>query len=116
MSRLPSGRHRGGQPGNHNRLKHGLYARQLAVRHELSLERAGLNRSEMSIALARVRLKRLLEKQQASDAHDFLAYERAIQYYIDLITRLIQRNSDLRLQTAISSRDAAELVAILKDL
>jgi hypothetical protein len=116
MSRRPSGRHRGGQPGNHNRLKHGLYARQLPIRHELRLERLGFNRNEMTIALARVRLKQLLEKQETSDACDFLAYERAIQYYLDLITRLIQRNSDLRRQTAINSRDVAEVIAMLEDL
>jgi hypothetical protein len=114
--RAPSGRRRGGQPGNHNRLKHGLYARQLSITHTLRLERLGLNRNELGIALARARIKMLLTKQAAASPREFLTYERAIKHYLDLIARLIQRNSDLRLETGIPSHQLHELVELLKDL
>jgi hypothetical protein len=116
MSRIPTGRRRGGQPGNHNRLRHGLYAGKLHLDHELRLDRLGLNRNHMTIALARVRLARLLEKQAAADPKDYLSYERAIQYYINMLARLIHRNSRLSLQIGFNSADLRQLVDILKDL
>ncbi len=115
MTRKPTGRRRGGQPGNHNRLKHGLYARKLSIGNELRLERLGFNRNELTIAVARARLKRLLELQGAAGPADFLPYERAILYYLDLITRLVHRNMDLRLRTGIPSEDLHDLVRILED-
>jgi hypothetical protein len=112
---LSTKRKRGGQPGNHNRLKHGLYARQFPVPRLIQLERMGLNRSEMDIALARVRLKSLLEKQAASGPEDFLPYERAIQYYIELIGRLIHRNACLPAEWGMTSVQLRDLLAMLKE-
>lgn len=115
MSRTPTGRRRGGQPGNHNRLKHGLYARQLPVQHVFRLEALGLNRNELQLALARARLKSLLEKQAAADPREFLSYERAILHYLDYITTLLERNQALALRTGIPSHELEELVNWLKD-
>jgi hypothetical protein len=112
--RTPTGRRRGGQPGNHNRLTHGLYAKQPDIRSTLRLERLGLNRNELTIALARVRLNELLEKQAAADPKEFLTYERAILHYLGLITRLVQRNQDLRLRTGTSSESVRELLDFLE--
>ncbi len=111
-----SKRKRGGQPGNHNRLKHGLYAKKLPIDQELRLERLGLNRHPLTIALARARLNQLLEQQQAADPRDFLSYERAIQYYLNLLARLIHRNMHLREKTGIASGELTELLDLLKDL
>ena len=116
MSRKPTGRKRGAQPGNHNRLKHGLYAKRLPVEHELRLERLGLNRNPHTIDWIRVRLNRLLEQQEAAPAKDFLTYERAIQYYLNLLTRLIHRNRRLSRRTGIASAELGPLLAMLKDL
>ena len=116
MSRKPTGRHRGGQPGNHNRLVHGLYAHHLPVQHALRLERLGLNRNELPLALARARLNSLLAKQAAAGPRDFLGYERAILHYLDHITRLLHRNQALSRQTGIPSHELDDLVNWLKDL
>jgi hypothetical protein len=115
MSRTPTGRRRGGQPRNHNRLKHGLYARQLPVRTLLRLEARGLNRNELQIALARARLKSLLDKQAAASPRDFLSYERGILHYLEHITTLIHRNQALAQQAGIASHYFTELVDWLED-
>ncbi len=116
MPRRPSGRHRGGQPGNHNRLTHGLYAKKLPLEQELRLEALGLNRHHLTIPLARTRLNRLLTKQAASSDRDFLTYECAIMYYINLIARLIHRNKRLRARTGIPSADLVAVVDKLRGL
>jgi len=110
MSRRPTGRKRGGQPGNQNRLKHGLYARHLPVRRQLHLETLGLNRDELAIAVARARLKSLLDKQAAADPKDFLSYENAIFAYLCHITRLIHRNQDLARKTGLPTSAVRELL------
>ncbi len=116
MPRKPSGRRRGGQPGNHNRLKHGLYARQLPLEQELRLEALGLDRHHLTIALARARLNRLLVKQAAAPDRDFLTYERAVMYYLNLIARLIHRNKRTKARTGIPSADLVKLVDRLRGL
>ena len=52
MSRQPSGRQRGGQPGNKNRLKHGLYSKQVSQEDSAELEFMALDRTENELALA----------------------------------------------------------------
>ncbi len=108
-------RKRGGQPGNHNRLKHGLYARQYPVPRLIQLERMGLNRNEMDIALARVRLMSLLDKQAAAGPEDFLPYERAIQHYIEFIGRLIHRNACLPAEFGMTWVQLRDLLALMKE-
>jgi hypothetical protein len=81
----------------------------------LRLEALGLNRNELQLALARARLKALLEKQNAATPKDFLSYERAILHYLEHITVLIHRNQALAQQTGIPSRDLTELVDWLED-
>ena len=114
--RKPTGRRRGGQPGNHNRLKHGLYAETVPDRHLIRLHRLGLDRSELPLALARARLKSLLVAQQSAPAKEFLTYERAIQFYLAHISRLLHRNLDFYYATGIPSHQLHELLEILKDL
>ncbi len=115
MPRKPTGRRRGGQPGNHNRLKHGMYARKLPIELELWLERRGLNHNHLDIDVARARLNQLLAKQAAAPPRDYLAYERAIQYYLDHITRLLHRNARSRLKPSFASQDLLTLVEMLND-
>ncbi len=93
MARKPTGRRRGGQPGNHNRLLHGLYSKRDPPGPQQAIPL--LNRTDTSLALVRARLKTVLYKQAADPEH-FLSYERATQYYFNLILRLINRQLDLR--------------------
>ncbi len=112
MPRKNTGRRRGGQPGNHNRLRHGLYARQLPAGLLGPLNAAGLDRSELSIAVARARLKLCLDKQAADPVH-WLSYERAVQYYLKQLAVLVHRNGRLIRQTGISSATIRELLDVL---
>jgi hypothetical protein len=93
MSGTPTGRKRGGQPGNHNRLKHGLYARLVSAQDDARLQGMSPDQNENELALARVRLKTCLEQQSRASPDVWLAYERAVAQYISLISALVHRNA-----------------------
>jgi hypothetical protein len=78
MPSSPSGRRRGGQSGNTNRLVHGLYSRRLPRSLTWPANpRTGFD-SEFEIALMRVHVSQLIERQIAASPEHYLAYERAI--------------------------------------
>lgn len=78
MSRSPSGRRRGGQPGNTNRLVHGRYSSRLPRSLTWPANpRSGFD-PEFEIALMRVHVSQLIERQSAAPPEHYLAYERAI--------------------------------------
>jgi hypothetical protein len=93
MSHQPSGRRRGGQPGNQNRLKHGLYSKKLSMEDTEQLESMSLYLTQHELALARVRLKTCLEKQLIAAPEDWLTYERAIARYLHDIVSSIHQNA-----------------------
>jgi len=93
MFRQPSGRHRGGQPGNQNRLKHSLYSKQVSMEDGAQLETMSQELTEHELALARVRLKTCLEKQLSAAPEDWLSYERALANYLHNIVALIHMNA-----------------------
>jgi hypothetical protein len=78
MHPSPSRRRRGGQPGNTNRLIHGLYSRRLPRSLTWPANpRSGFD-PEFEIALMRVHVSQLIERQSAAPPEHYLAYERAI--------------------------------------
>ncbi len=82
MSNPPSPRRRGAQPGNLNRLKHGLYSRRLAPT-------SASPDPGLQLVLARKRLAKLFQMQEsASSPREYLSYERGILHYITLILAL----------------------------
>jgi hypothetical protein len=93
MSHPPTGRRRGGQPGNQNRLKHGLYSKHLAMDDTAKLESISLHLNRHELALARVRLKTCIEKQLSASPEDWLTYERAIARYLHDIVSSIHQNA-----------------------
>lgn len=95
MSSPRSTRHRGGQPGNSNRLRHGLYSRRQPP--------AGDHLDpDFQVALARSRLAQLLQKQESSTSpRDWLSYEHGILHYISLIIYLQQFRTALRRPTEL---------------
>jgi len=93
MPRKPTGRRRGGQLGNHNRLKHGLYSRHLLPPRPGDSASAPLASHVHELALARVRLKTCIEQQLTAPPEEWLIYERAIAHYLGLVTSLIYRNA-----------------------
>jgi hypothetical protein len=90
MPHLPSGRRRGGQPGNTHRLRHGLYSRRIPRTLTAALDPRSTAEPDFEIALARVRLVQLIRAQQTAPAHLYLTYERAVIHYLDLIFSLTE--------------------------
>ena len=92
-----TGRKRGGQPGNTNALKHGLYSDHISLLsgphddHELASMPPDKYDSEL--ALVRVRLKDLLKKQAHASADDWFKYERAIEHHLDKIISMTHKNA-----------------------
>lgn len=75
-------RRKGGQPGNTNRLRHGLYSKRL-------LSPAAESPSyESQLTLYRRRLAQLLARQEHASITDYLSYERGIIHYVSLILDL----------------------------
>ncbi len=93
--RQPTGRKRGGQPGNTNHLIHGAYSRHISlrIRHDLLSMPEDQNQDEL--ALARSRLVACLEKQKAAPPSEWLFYEHAIQIYLHDISRFTHNNAIL---------------------
>lgn len=89
MPRPATGRRRGGQPGNTNRLVHGLYSRRLPPDLMPDLNPRTQMDPEFEIALARIRLVGLLKAQQSASPRQFLSYERAVLAYLHHIRCLI---------------------------
>ena len=89
MPRPATGRRRGGQPGNTNRLVHGLYSRRLPPDLRPNLNPRTQMDPEFEIALARVRLVRLIRAQQSASPRQWLSYERAILAYLRRIGSLM---------------------------
>lgn len=78
MPPSPSARRRGGQPGNTNRLVHGRYSHRLPRTLTWPANpRSGFD-PEFEIALMRVHVSQLIERQSAAPPEHYLAYERAI--------------------------------------
>lgn len=89
MFHLPSTRRRGGQPGNINRLRHGLYSRRLsAPAPDRAASPSETPDARFQLALARRRLAQLLDQQESALPHDWLTYERGIAHYLRLISSL----------------------------
>jgi len=109
MPRSPSGRRRGGQPGNTNRLVHGLYSSRIPREISAAPDYGTTSDPDFEIALARVRLVQLIRAQQAAPAGEYLTYERAVINYIGLIVSLTEAAARRR-------RNGPELEAILNSL
>ncbi len=91
----PTGRKRGGQPGNTNRLVHGAYSRHISVEIEHGLDSMPEDQNNNELALARSRLLACMDKQQAASPGEWLSFEYAIQKYLHDISRLTHTNAIL---------------------
>ncbi len=105
-----SPRRRGGQPGNTNRLKHGLYSNLISSEDEAELESMELDRNHSELKLARARLKACFEKQQTADPKDWLSYERAIAFYLRIIAMLTHRNATQRAEDKTAFMTVLEMI------
>ncbi len=82
MSQTSTARRKGGQPGNTNSLRHGLYSKRL-----LSAQ-APAPSYDLQLNLYRRRLAQLLARQEHASVRDYLSFERGILQYISLILEL----------------------------
>ncbi len=99
MSRPHTGRSRGAQPANTNSLKHGLYSQHISqhntAQDDRQLDAMPVDKNENELALARVRLKDLIMKQDAAAEEHWFNYERAIEHYLDKIIAITHKNAIL---------------------
>ena len=110
MSRKPTGRPRGGQPGNQNRLKHGLYSKQVSLEDSQMLNTMSADLIEHELTLARVRLKTCLDKQLSAPPEDWLTYERAIAHYLGLIASVIHKNASRKAHGGDAFQTVLEMI------
>ncbi len=104
----PSPRRRGAQPGNTNRLKHGIYSRHISVQVDQDIQDMSEDRNQDELALARTRLIACLDKQRDAPPEDWLFYERAISHYLMAIARFVNNNA------VIGKDRKASLITVLE--
>lgn len=110
----PSGRKPGGQPGNQNALKHGLYSKHISLREDEALDQMAQDKNQDELALARVRLGRCLLKQAATVRHsEWLAYEHAIQGYLEKIANMTHQNAILGTDKRSSFTTVLEMIRVV---
>jgi hypothetical protein len=89
----PTGRRPGAPSGNSNALKHGLYTNYISLAEQEALEVMPSDQNQDELALARVRIKMCLQKQEEASPDKWLDYERLIVAYTHLIVSLTHKNA-----------------------
>jgi hypothetical protein len=95
MTYKPTGRKGGGQPGNKNNLKHGIYSQHISVQDVEQVDAMPLDINNDELTLARVRLKDCILKQQSAPPEDWLSFEKAINAYLSKIVAMVHHNAVL---------------------
>lgn len=95
MTYKPTGRKSGGQPGNTNALKHGIYSHHISVQDDEEAEAMAADLNNDELTFARIRLKDCIIKQQSAPPEEWLSYEKAIAHYISKIVSMIHHNAIL---------------------
>lgn len=90
-----SPRRRGGQPGNTNNLKHGIYSRHMSIQADDDIQAMPDDQNRDELALARARLVACLEKQKHAPPEQWLFYERAVSQYLLAIAKFVHNNAIL---------------------
>ena len=107
---------RGGQPGNHNAVKHGYYSSVFRQAERRLLEQVPLTDLSAEIELIRVTSKRFLQALAASkndlDFETQLTALRAVNLSAQSIATLLRAHA----LTAALDRDAEDLLGDLEDL
>ena len=88
-------RHKGGQPGNQNARKHGIYSRYMSVQVEDEIVGMSNRDLEDELALVRVRLANALDEYaraaEVRDTERMLRWDASILQHIDRIASLKAR-------------------------
>ena len=92
MARKPSGRPRGAPKNNINHLKHGLYSHHISALDDEENCAMSEDQTSDELALARVRIKRCLDKQGSVSPQEWLSYEKAISHYLGQVITMLHKN------------------------
>ena len=95
MTYKPTGRKGGGQPGNKNGIKHGIYSQHISVQDDQQADAMPLDINNDELTFARIRLKDCILKQQTAPPEDWLSYEKAITTYLSKIVAMVHHNAVL---------------------
>ncbi len=95
MTYKPTGRKRGGQLGNKNNLKHGIYSQQISIQDDEQANTMAPDSNTDELTFARIRLKECILKQQAAPPEDWLSFEKAITVYLGKIVSMVHHNAVL---------------------
>ena len=96
--------------GNTTALKHGLYSSHISIQDDEELESMSLDQSQHELALARVRLKECIARQQSAPAGEWHKYERAIGRYLSIIVNLTNKNAILGRDRKIAFVTVMEMI------
>lgn len=115
MTHSATTRRRGGQPGNSNRLRHGLYSRRLFPDQKGASSSTGGPSLRFQRDLARRRLLQLLAQQEGASLRDWLSYERGILHYMKFIIALSQA-ANLRVDQMRAMPPSADVLTSVHQL
>ena len=93
MARKPTGRPPGAPLNNINHLKHGLYSHHISVTDDEEICPMSEDKTSDELALARSRIKSILDKQGAVSAQEWLSYEKAVSHYIGQVITMLHMNA-----------------------
>jgi hypothetical protein len=103
-------RRAGAQPANQNARKTGLYSNLVTVRDDVDAASMPRDMSDGELALARIRLKELILEQRQAPPQHRLAFEKAIQHYIDRIASITYKNALLGRQQGAAFTTVLEMI------
>jgi hypothetical protein len=115
MSSSSNPRHRGGQPGNANALRHGLYSKNFTESELTGLDEDIKGEFHDEIALARVqvgRLAEMLKDYKSMPFENYIAASNALNNYLDRIQRLSRAQHFMYRNQTTMEQALAELAVI----
>jgi hypothetical protein len=93
MTYKPTGRPRGAPLNNINHLKHGLYSNHISVKDDEQACPMSEDKTSDELALARSRIKKILDKQGSVSSQEWLSYEKAVSHYIGQVITMLHMNA-----------------------
>jgi hypothetical protein len=93
MTYKPTGRPRGAPLNNINHLKHGLYSHHISVKDDEENCPMSEDKTSDELALARVRIKSILDKQGSVPPEEWLSYEKAVSHYLGQVITMLHKNA-----------------------
>ena len=110
MTYKPTSRKRGGQPGNKNRLKHGIYSQHISIQDDAKADAMPLDLNNDELTFARIRLKDCILKKQSAPPEDWLDYEKAITAYLAKIVAMVHHNAVLGQDKKVAFMTVMEMI------